>query len=346
MQQRGPPERRDLVLVAPSFAAASATSCAHFRLWPAMNGDFRSMKSAATASASSSSAPSRVRCGSGSRSSTASQGSDLGELLEPTSPCVTKRSARSGSYVLPLRSRAASSASRRDAAADRLHVVAEVHDAHGERDLLTLGARRVAVPVPPLVGEAERVPGRRPRTRAAAPAGRPPRTRSRSCGPPTRGAPSWIDRAICSCSSGSRPAVANATIAPRPWPDPRCRAPASRRGGRRRRRRRWRSRARGPCIRRSAAARPSRRSSRTVLVEARLLAQRHAEEARAELRLERLPERVVLRQRERRGEFTQAERADRMGNPPDAAAADGTRLYPPPSRKEEGQGGRRAQKVR
>ena len=36
-------------------------------------------------------------------------------------------------------------------------------------------------------------------------------------------------------------------------------------------------------------------------VEARLLAQRHRQEARPQLRLERLAERVVLRERERRG---------------------------------------------
>ena len=48
-----------------------------------------------------------------------------------------------------------------------------------------------------------------------------------------------------------------------------------------------------------------------VRVEARLLAQRHRQEARPQLRLERLAERVVLRERERRDELTEAERSDR-----------------------------------
>ena len=47
----------------PSCAAAAALSSAHRRLWPAMYGDFRSMKSAAISRASSRSAPSRIRRG-------------------------------------------------------------------------------------------------------------------------------------------------------------------------------------------------------------------------------------------------------------------------------------------
>ena len=45
---------------------------------------------------------------------------------------------------------------RRGAAADCLHVVGEVHDAHRQRDLLTFGVGGVAVAVPTLVGEAKR----------------------------------------------------------------------------------------------------------------------------------------------------------------------------------------------
>ena len=62
------------------------------------------------------------------------------------------------------------------------------------------------------------------------------------------------------------------------------------------------------------------------LVDARLLTHRVCEQARPQLRLERLSERVVLPERERHHEFAQAERRIRMGCSPDAVAmADGTR---------------------
>ena len=58
-----------------------------------------------------------------------------------------------------------------------------------------------------------------------------------------------------------------------------------------------------------------------LLVEARGLADPRREQARAQLRLERLAERVVLRKRERGNELAEAKRMfDKMGSPPDVSA--------------------------
>src|SRR5207245_2248072 len=72
-----------------------------------------------------------------------------------------------------------------------------------------------------------------------------------------------------------------------------------------------------------------------LLVESRLLAQRHSQEARPQLRFERLAERVVLAESQRRDEFTQAEL--RTGNRETSrfdVARDRTRFTCPPVREE------------
>ena len=144
--------------VQPSSVAASAASCAHRRLWPAMYGDFRSTKSATTVRASSSSPPSSVRCGSGSRSSTASHGSSSSSRSNQPRPCSANRSASAGSYVRSRRSRAAATASAGEKRrADGLHVVAEVHDAHRLWDLFAARAGGESLAVPTLEGEAQGV---------------------------------------------------------------------------------------------------------------------------------------------------------------------------------------------
>jgi hypothetical protein len=74
-------------------------------------------------------------------------------------------------------------------------------------------------------------------------------------------------------------------------------------------------------------------------VEARLLTQRRPKEARPELRLERLAERVVLPESERRDELTQAERRTRNRETSRCVVARGRyTIHPPPSPRKEAQG--------
>ena len=62
-----------------------------------------------------------------------------------------------------------------------------------------------------------------------------------------------------------------------------------------------------------------------VVVEARRLADPRREQARPQLRLERLAEGVVLRERQRGDELTQAKRCVEIGSPPDVRCRDGER---------------------
>ena len=59
--ESGPPQCRDGAVGESEQPGGVRAELAHRRLWPAIYGDFRSMKSAITVSASSSSAPFRVR---------------------------------------------------------------------------------------------------------------------------------------------------------------------------------------------------------------------------------------------------------------------------------------------
>ena len=126
-----------------------------------------------------------------------------------------------------------------------------------------------------------------------------------------------------------------------PRPGWRRRAPASGRGSRSRRRTAWRPRARGRCSRCSAAARPSRRSSRTSLLEPGLLAhpRRRAGTSAAATRAAartRCPGRARAWRRTRRGGAD----ASKMGSSPDVWDAD-RREHPATHEAPSGRGERR-----
>ena len=179
-----------------------------------------------------------------------------------------------------------------------------------------------AVAVPALEGEGAAPRGRPGRSRAAGRACRPPRIRMRSCRPPTRalspGSSGRSRRALLRAAAGRREGERRPAS---PRRGSRRRGRASGRGSRSRRRRRWRPRGRGRCSRRSGAAPPSTRVSHTSVVESRGLADPTRKQARAQLRLQRLAERVVLRECQRGDELTEAKRVCReMGCPPDVSA--------------------------
>ena len=142
----------------PSTRAASAARSAQRRLCPPMYGDLRSMKSATTVRASSSSAPASMRWGSGSAASTASHGS-ISRSRSNQARSVRDEQVGERRVVRAVAAIASGVEGmlRREEAADRLHVVAEVHDAHRERDRLPLRMGRIAVAVPALEREAQRV---------------------------------------------------------------------------------------------------------------------------------------------------------------------------------------------
>ena len=123
----------------PSTRAASAASSAQRRLCPPMYGDLRSMKSAATVRASSSSLAGQHAVRLGLEGEHGVPRLDLAEPLEPAAPVLDEQvgERRVVRAVAAIAGRL-DGVVRREQAADRLHVVAEVHDAHRERDRLAL----------------------------------------------------------------------------------------------------------------------------------------------------------------------------------------------------------------
>ena len=171
------------------------------------------MKSATTVRASSSSAPDSMRWGSGSRASTASHGSVSAEPLEPVASMLEEQvGQRRVVRLAAALARGLEGAVRREEAADRLHVVAEVHDAHRERDRLALrvvGMARSRSSISNVKRSASRTPGPKSSRSTSTSATSHPdeklyNAHSRIV--------SWIIRTISSRSSGPRPAVAKATM--------------------------------------------------------------------------------------------------------------------------------------
>ena len=282
------------------------------------------MKSATTVRASSSSAPSSMRWGSGS---SGEHGVPRLGLAEPIEPGASVRDEQVGERRV-VRAVAAIASGvegvlRREEAPDRLHVVAEVHDAHREGDRLPLRVGRIAVAVPALEREAQRV----------ADAGADVESLHEHVGDLAPGR-EVVDRplagglldhaddlvALLRAAAGRREGH---HVPHHLGRDSRRRAPASGRGWRSRRRTRWRPRGRARCTRRSAAAPPSRRSRaprprRRRRRRSTSRAGTTAAATRAAART-RCPARAPASRRVRRGEAV----CPKMGSPPDVSGRRG-----------------------
>ena len=266
------------------------------------------MKSAATVRASSSSLAGQhaVRFGLEGEHGVPRLG--LAELLEPAASVLDEQvGERRVVGAVAAIAGGLDGVVRREQAADRLHVVAEVHDAHRERDRLPLRVGGIAVSVPALEREAQRLtnvgaeveplhehvgdlaPGRevvdRPLAgrlldhlddlvslfRAAA-----GRREGHDVPHHLRGIRGVVherlgaNRDLVAEDGGDLVGVAGAADVPQ--------------------------------------QRHPVRGLAQLLVEPRGLADRRREQARPQLRLERLPERVVLRERQRGDELTEAKR--------------------------------------
>ena len=146
----------------------------------------------------------------------------------------------------------------REEPAVRLHVVAEVHDAHRQGDLLAARVVGVAGAVPALEGEAQGVPHVRVEAEPLGEHVADLAARGEVVDRPGLGA--LVDHLDDLLALLGRPARGGERdhVADHLGRVARRRGPASARGSRSRRRRAWRPRARGRCSRCSAAARPSR----------------------------------------------------------------------------------------